>query len=72
MEKLGYVKRKTYEECLKKNEELKRNIEELKSQTAALAGERDELKRQVERARTRTTSSPIPVRLTAPSLENFA
>jgi hypothetical protein len=29
IEKLGFVKMKTYEECVKKNEELKRNIEEL-------------------------------------------
>ena len=31
LEKLEYVKRKTYEEYVKKNEKLKRNIEELKS-----------------------------------------
>jgi cell division septum initiation protein DivIVA len=40
------VKRKTYEECLKKKEELERNIEELKSKIASLEGEREELKKR--------------------------
>jgi cell division protein FtsL len=43
------------------NEELNRNIEELKSKIAGLESERDYLKRQIEELSKRLECSSIPV-----------